>query len=251
MPTNQFNEVAEVYDSLMSVVPYAWWVEYVRGLWSRFHFNPHRILDLACGTGNVLLELRKRGYEVEGVDASAAMLRVAERKVPKGTPLWCQDARRLDIPGPPFDACVSLFDSLNYLLDPGDLEQAFRRVHHHLLPGESFIFDMNAIRALETGMFDQSGTGRDASLEFEWHSTWEPETCLCTIRMEFRCHDRTGTRVFHEMHVQRGYTIEEITGSLGNAGFETLALFDAFTTRPPTTHSDRYHIVARAMQKRS
>jgi ubiquinone/menaquinone biosynthesis C-methylase UbiE len=243
---NQFTDVAEVYDNLMSVVPYAWWVQYLRQIWSLQGFRPRRVLDLACGTGNVLQELLKRGYEAEGADISPTMLRIARRKLPQGTPLWEQDARALNIPGPPFDACVCLFDSLNYILELPGLYAAFQGVHRHLAPGGSLIFDVNAIRALETGMFNQTGTGQDPSLEYEWHSAWEPGTRLCTIRMEFRVHSPEETRVFHETHVQRGYTLDEITRGLEEAGFELLAVYDAFTMRSPTPRSDRYHIAARA-----
>ena len=245
--TNQFTEVAEVYDSLMSVVPYAWWVQYVGRLWSSFGLQPHRVLDLACGTGNVLLELLKQGYAAEGVDSSEAMLRVARRKLPPDTPLWCQDARTLDLPTAPYDACVCLFDSLNYLLELPELQRALRGIRRHLLPGGSLVFDMNAIRALETGMFNQRGTGTDPSLEYEWHSAWEPTTRLCTIRMEFRINEPGALRILHETHVQRGYTLPELTNSLGEAGFEVLGVYDAFTTRPPTPKSDRLYFVARAV----
>lgn len=243
-PTNQFTDVAEVYDSLMSVVPYPWWVLYVKNLWTQFGLRPRRVLDLACGTGSVLSELLKHGYEAEGADYSETMLRVARRKLPRATPLWHQDARSLEIPGSPFDACVCLFDSLNYVLDLSDLEDAFRGVYRHLAPGGSFIFDMNAIRALEAGMFDQKGTGADDSLEFEWHSAWDRRSRLCTISMEFRVREVGGTRVFHEKHMQRGYTAPEITHGLEAAGFELLALYEAFTTRAPGPKTDRYHIVA-------
>jgi ubiquinone/menaquinone biosynthesis C-methylase UbiE len=243
----QFTQVAEIYDSLMSVVPYGWWVEYIQRLWKRFGLQPRRVLDLACGTGNVLQELLRRGYQVEGADASAAMLQVARRKVPGHVPLWCEDFRSLNVPSPPFDACVCLFDSLNYLLELSDLQKAFHNIRRHLTPGGSLIFDMNAVRALEMGMFDQRGTGRDASLEYDWHSAWEPATRLCTIRMEFRSYEARGTRILHETHVQRGYTLDEVTRSLEGASLEVLGLYDAFTTRPPTAKTDRFHVIARAV----
>jgi SAM-dependent methyltransferase len=246
--TNQFNEVAEVYDSLMSVVPYRWWVEYVRRLWRQFDVEPRRVLDLACGTGNVLLELLSRGYEGEGVDNSAAMLRIAERKLGGRARLWCQDARKMVLPSAPFDGCVCLFDSLNYLLKPEELGQAFRAIHRHLVPGGSLVFDMNAIHALEAGMFDQRGTGEDSSLEYEWHSAWEPRERLCTIQMEFRVSDELGVRVFQETHTQRGYEIDEVRRALAESGFEVLAVFSAFTMHSPTARTDRLYYVARASE---
>jgi ubiquinone/menaquinone biosynthesis C-methylase UbiE len=244
---DQFNEVAEVYDDLMSVVPYRWWVDYVERIWRSFGVRPRRVLDLACGTGNVLAELLRRGYEAEGSDASAAMLGVARRKLSEDVSLWCQDFRSLAIPGAPFDACVCLFDSLNYLLKVEELYRAFRRVWVHLRPGGFFIFDMNAIRALETGMFNQSGTGSDPGLRFVWKSAWEPATRLCTIHMEFQEHREEGTRTFYETHVQRGYTLEEIRAGLHGAGFRVHAIYDAFTMSPPRAKTDRIYIVAEAL----
>jgi SAM-dependent methyltransferase len=243
----QFTNVAELYDDLMSVVPYPWWVQYVERLWWGFSLKPRRVLDLACGTGNVLRELLSRGYEAAGADSSGAMIEVARRKFPPEVPLWCEDARYLDLDVPPFDACVCLFDSLNYITTLPDLEKAFRAVRRHLVPGGSFIFDMNAIRALETGMFDQKGTGRDASLEYAWESAWDPISRLCTIQMEFRSYERAGTRVFHETHVQKGYTLREVTRLLDLASFEVLAVYDAFSTRPPNPKTDRFYVVARAI----
>jgi SAM-dependent methyltransferase len=207
------------------------------------------VLDLACGTGNVTAELLRRGYQVEGADSSRAMLAVARRKLGSAVRLHRQDARNLRLPGPPFDACVCLFDSLNYLLDARDLRRAFAAVARHLQPGGTFVFDVNAIRALRTGMFDQTGTGRDPSLEYEWHSAWDPAARLCTIEMEFRVRDRQGMRLFHETHVQRGYALEEIETALRAAQLAVLGVFDAFTTRPPTEVSDRYHFIAAAKHR--
>ncbi|MBI3912333.1 MAG: methyltransferase domain-containing protein [Armatimonadetes bacterium] len=244
IPVNQFTDVAHLYDNLMAVVPYRQWVDYVERLWEWFGAQPRVVLDLACGTGNVALELHRRGYEVEGVDNSAPMLRMARRKARGRFRLYQQDARALDLPRT-YDACVSLFDSLNYLIQPEDLASAFQGVHRHLVPGGVFIFDVNTIRALELGMFNQTGHGRDPSLHYVWKSQWHPETRLCAIDMEFHLQTATGTRTFYERHVQRGYTLDEIRGALESTGCEVLGVFEAFTFHAPTARTDRYYFVAR------
>src|ERR1044072_796187 len=38
-----------------------------------------RVLDLACGIGRHAMELRRRGFEVVGIDISAELLEIAER----------------------------------------------------------------------------------------------------------------------------------------------------------------------------
>jgi ubiquinone/menaquinone biosynthesis C-methylase UbiE len=242
---HQFRDVAEIYDSLMSVVPYRQWVDYVEQLWLRFQCRPRRVLDLACGTGNVTEELARRGYEVVGVDSSAEMLRAARRKAPRLTFVE-QDARALALPER-FDAAVCLFDSLNYLLELADLEAALRGVRRHLEPEGLFIFDLNAIRALEQGMFDQQGHGRDDTVAYVWRSHYFPDRRLCRIDMRFYVHEPAGTREFTETHWQRGYTLAEVTRALADAGLHPLAVFDAFTFRPPTARSDRLYFVAAAL----
>jgi SAM-dependent methyltransferase len=228
----------------MSVVPYRQWVDYLEQLWLRFQYRPRRVLDLACGTGNATQELARRGYQVTGVDSSGEMLRVARRKAPR-LAFYEQDARDLSLPER-FDACVCLFDSLNYLLELDGLTAAFASVGRHLEPSGSFIFDLNAIRALEQGMFDQQGHGTDESVAYVWRSHYYPDVRRCRIDMRFYVQEPTGTREFTETHWQRGYTIAEVTGALTEAGFHPMAVFDAFTFQPPTARSDRLYFVAAA-----
>ncbi len=241
---SQFTDVAEVYDSLMAVVPYRQWVSYVERLWERFEASPTSVLDLACGTGNVTLELARRGYQVTGVDYAPAMLRQARAKAAPGTRFLLQDARRLEL-AESFDACVCLFDSLNYLLSPEELRDAFRGVAQHLNPRGLFIFDVNTVRALERGMFSQEGTGADPSLSYVWRSAYEPQTCLCRIAMRFQVHTPTGTREFDETHVQRGYPLAQITTLLEGAELDVLGAYQAYAFRPATERSDRAYFVAR------
>lgn len=241
---HQFLDVAEVYDSLMSGVPYPYWVTYVEEIWERLHFEPVTVLDLACGTGNVTVELLQRGYQVSGVDYSDTMLREARRKLPDSVPLYHQDARALELPAS-YDACISLFDSLNYILEIEGLRASFAGVYRHLQPGGLFVFDLNAIRALEKGMFDQEGYGRDHSLYYIWHSRYDPASRICEIRMRFQLQTPEGTREILETHVQRGYTVEEVHAELRRAGFEVTATYDAFSFHPPGVRTDRLHFVAR------
>lgn len=240
---NQFQEVATIYDSLMSVVPYRQWIDYVERIWERYGHRPRRVLDLACGTGSATIELKRRGYEVEGVDSSAAMLAIARQKAPE-IRFHEQDARALFLPEP-FDAVVCLFDSLNYLLEWEGLEAAFRGVRRGLSPGGLLVFDLNAIRALEEGMFTQAGQGRDAAVNYVWQSHYFPETRLCRVDMQFLVHEATGSRQFAETHWQRGYTIPEVLQAERAGGLQPVAVFDAFTFDPPTARSDRLYFVAK------
>jgi predicted TPR repeat methyltransferase len=110
--------------------------------------HPHAktVLELACGTGSVLKELRLR-YEVVGVDLSEPMLAVAAGKLP-GVRLVRGDMTRLAL-GERFDVVLCVFDSINHLLSFEEWEAVFDRAHEHLDEGGVFVFDINTEAQLE------------------------------------------------------------------------------------------------------
>ena len=130
----QFTALAPHYDELMAVVAYDEWADYVRVLWSFAGHAPHRVLDCACGTGNVTFELARAGLEVVGVDLSPEMIAVAQRKVPaSGLPVRFEVADLGDFDlGETFDSASCLYDSLNYITDPQHLRRAMECVGRHL-----------------------------------------------------------------------------------------------------------------------
>ena len=144
-----------------------------------------------------------------------------------------------------FDLVVSLFDSLNYLTDPGDLQRCFDQVHRHLHPGGYFIFDMNGPHAFHANLFTQESWGRNRPVEYSWVSRFNAETRLCAIEMRFRVRRDGKREEFNETHYQRAYEIDEVNAALGNSRFEVVGVYDAYSTRPPRPKSDRIFWVAR------
>lgn len=96
------------------------------------------LLDVACGTGALLAEMR-RWYEVTGVDVSPAMLEVARRRLPN-VPLVEGDMRTFDL-GRTFDAVTCLFSSIGYMTEEGDVERAVARMAAHVAPGGVLIVE--------------------------------------------------------------------------------------------------------------
>jgi SAM-dependent methyltransferase len=96
------------------------------------------LLDVACGTGAHLAELRQ-WYEVEGADLSQAMLAVARERLP-GVPLHQTDMRTLDL-GRSFDTVICLFSSIGYVTDPAEMRSAVGHLAAHVSPGGVLILD--------------------------------------------------------------------------------------------------------------
>ena len=249
----QYGDVAAIYDTLMAVVPHAAWLSRIEEIaHERGKTGLRRALDVACGTGLVSELLAQRGYApVVGVDLSPAMVAVARTKAlahghaPPALRYECQNAADLDLPGQRFDLAVSLFDSLNYITDPEMLRRAFGRVHAHMAPGGLFAFDLNALYALAHGFFTQTGT--DGPVHHVWKAYWDQATRICRVEMNFWVKEENaegGGRFFTETHVQRAYTIPEITDWLTDAGFVDIAVWGNYTRRAPGPKSDRLLFVA-------
>ena len=112
----------------------------VRTLIDRHHPSARTVLELACGTGSILAQLRG-DFAVTGLDRSPQMLAVAAEKV-RGVRLVEADMTQFDL-GERFDVVLCLFDSINHLLDFSEWEAVFDRARDHLADGGIFVFDIN------------------------------------------------------------------------------------------------------------
>ena len=239
---SQFNKIAQYYDALMECVPYKHWVGFVLEVVKRAGLKPQNALDLACGTGTVSELLLREGFNVVGVDISPQMILAAKRKAAEkklNIEYHIQDAAHLSL-GRSFDLVVSLFDSINYITDPCDLQSAFQKVNGHMRSGGLFIFDVNTEYALSHGFFNQSNIGTFDYPRYVWTSTYDRSSRLCRVDMVFEVMEPNGSkRQFTEVHLQRAYRLDELESMLKNAGFDATNVYDNFSFRPPKRRTDR------------
>lgn len=240
----EFDGVARHYDHLMRSVPYRDWVDYVELILARRLTKPRQVLDLCCGTGKVGAEMLRRGYDVVGIDLSEPMVRGCGSQTP-ALPAAVQDATRLGLRPCCMDLVVSLYDSLNYILDPAALASCFADVLGALRPGGLFVFDMNTPRALSADLFSQNNLGSADPLQYTWKANWDARTRLCRVDMWFRWRDDDQGQEFTETHWQYAYRPKEVVSMLREAGFTGVAAHEAYSFRPVTRWSDRAYYVAR------
>ena len=240
----EFDGVAAYYDYLMRKIPYGQWVDYVEAVLERFVHKPRTVLDLCCGTGKVGSEMLRRGYDVVGADLAEPMVRECAQRVPP-LPAVVQDAAQLGFRAESFDLVVSLYDSLNYILQPERLVDCLRDAHAILKPRGMLVFDLNTPRALSTGLFTQENREDDERLQYSWKATWDHRKRLCRVDMWFSWNEDGTKEVFEETHWQYAYTTAEVTAMLREAGFTSVTAYDAFGFRPVTRWSDRAYHVAR------
>ena len=95
--------------------------------------KPCRLLDIGCGTGVLVQKARQAGILATGIDASPAMVHVAEARVGPGL-IAVRRMQELDDEAA-HDLIVSLAWTLNYCADRAELLDILRRIHRALRPG--------------------------------------------------------------------------------------------------------------------
>jgi SAM-dependent methyltransferase len=89
-----------------------------------------RLLEIGCGHGDMLVEARKRGYEVAGVEFSAHAVEIANRRL-GGSTVSEGSIDTVELPAEYFDL-VAFVDVIEHVRDP---EVFLQRVHSVLKPG--------------------------------------------------------------------------------------------------------------------
>ncbi|MCU0506849.1 MAG: class I SAM-dependent methyltransferase [Anaerolineae bacterium] len=121
-----YDELAWAYDPISRWVSGGRW-----DAWRRMaldYLTGPRVLEVGFGTGELLIELRERGYEVTGIDASRAMQRVAGRKLRARScaiPRLLGSAAALPFAARVFDSIVSTFPA-GYILEVASLRELAR-----------------------------------------------------------------------------------------------------------------------------
>ena len=243
-----YRALAGSYDALTYDVGYAAWADYLEKHFQRRGIPGRTVLDLACGTGSLTRELAGRGYEMIGVDLSPEMLSEAAEKnrdIGGIPPIFlCQSMDKLDLYGT-IDACVCCLDSVNYVTDPRKLQRAFERVHLFLTPGGLFIFDINTVEKL-MGLDGQVFLDETEDAYCVWRADYSPRSRICSYFMDlFQLEEDGLWRRNEELHEERAYTVEELTGFLRQVGFRDIRLYGDRKMRRPREGEERIFFVAK------
>lgn len=242
-----YRKFAEIYDVVMRQIDYVTWESHVTTLAKRWRPEIRDILSVACGTGSLEVLLAQRDYNVFCLDLSEDMLRIAERKfevLPDKPQTKCACMTNFDL-AKQFDVVLCLYDSLNYLTKPDQVQDAFRCAHAHLHPGGIYIFDVtteyNILQHFAEYTFAENLDG----FSYIWDNAYNIGTKLCTSEVTIFEEIEPGIYRRHdERHDQRMYPTKDIRRWLEQAGFKLLGIYDGFSISPPKDHSERIHFVA-------
>lgn len=241
-----YRHFSRYYDNLTFNVDYKKRADYFQSVLSLYGHEWGLTLDLACGTGSLTLELKRKGVDVFGIDGSAEMLSVAMDKAydeELQILFLCQQMEQIDLYGT-IDTCVCTLDSLNHITDKTQLQKVFDRVALFMNPDGTFIFDVNTVYKHRCILADNTFVYDTENVYCVWQNSLK-ENNIVNIDLDLFEREGEGYRRFTEHFKERAYEIDELKQMLTRSGFEDIRVFRDMTTEPLRDDSDRAVFVAR------
>jgi SAM-dependent methyltransferase len=142
MDTDTYDLIAPFYD-----VEHAHFDEDVDFYLQYAEMQTGPLLELACGSGRLLLPLAEQGYALTGVDSSEKMLALARHQLRQAelsdlVTLVQQDITALQLPQQYSLAFIAL-GSFSHLTTRKSQQQALAAIRRHVTTGGTFIIDIS------------------------------------------------------------------------------------------------------------
>ncbi len=202
-----------------------------------------RVLDLACGIGRHSLELRRRGFEVVGVDISPELLEMAERSAAEEgleVAFMQADLRELAF-ADEFDLVLSLNDgAVGYFETDAENRRTFEVIAAALRAGGGHLMQLPNVLHAERNLPKKSWIVGESTLELSDHR-WNAEdryiegsTVPIRIGEVFEKYEEIPFR-------QRLYTVEELGEIYASVGMRLANTF-AGSGKPRVPKPNQFEI---------
>lgn len=235
-----YGEFAKIYDELINQdINYKDISKRILEIAKANNINMEDYLDLACGTGNVGVELFDKFKNIYMVDLSEDMLSEAQNKfLDKKKPcrVVCQDMTELNLMHE-FDLITCVLDSTNYILEDEGIESYFKGVRQHLKDEGIFIFDINSYYKLKEILGNNTYVYNEEDIFYSWENYFEDN--IVSMFLSFFIKKGNLYERFDEEHEERAYKQEEIENLLKISGFKIINKYNGYSSEDVTDKSER------------
>lgn len=242
---NSYERFAEVYDELMTDIPYAQYVEWISRFAPATQYK--NLLDIGCGTGTLACLLHEAGYNVTGIDLSEDMLAVASARMNANgisMPLYAMSMDELD-GFDNLDVAIIPIDSINYVKEEANVFETLKRIYESLRDGGQLFFDVHSLFKMDSIFLDGPFTYDDGEITYVWHT--EPGDFEHSVyhQMTFFVQTENGLfERFDEEHFQRTFAIKQYEAWLTELGFTSVEVTSDWSDEAPHDESERIFIRA-------
>ena len=213
------------------------------------------VLEVACGTGRITLQLAKNGIEVTGLDISSEMLKIArEKSIGLSNVTWVLgDLRDFEI-GKKFGFVISPGHSFQFMTTPDEQVMCLEQIKRHLVPDGLAVIHIDfqdftwlaGLIAQKEPVYEKGAilihpTTKDKfQPSFAWE--FEPSTQTATVRAIYEQINENGDVIqVWEMQPARLHCIFpfEMEHLLKRAGFSIEAVYADFFKNELSRDSDQ------------
>ena len=241
---NAYDAFASAYDALNTEIDYEQMADFIaREFESAGIVKGSLVLDLGCGTGTLTRLLAGLGYDMIGVDGSGEMLACAREKGGDGVLYLEQQLDGFELYGT-VAAIVSTTDTLNHVLDDGELRRVFDLAHNYTDPGGLFIFDLNSALKFETVYRDRNYILEDDGVMCCWRNCLSKKGDVADFYLTVFT-EKDGVWVREDgIERERAWGLRAIENALRRAGMELWNVSADYRFTEPDADTDRWYLTA-------
>ncbi len=235
-----YKEFAHIYDELInSDIDYKAWASKILCICKEYHIDRSDYLDLACGTGNLTIEIAREFKNIWAVDLSSDMLSEAEKKMRDAlikAKFICQDICELNL-NSSFNLITCCLDSSNYILEEENLKKYLLGVYHFLKQDGLFIFDINSYYKLTNVLGNNIYNYDSDDVVYIWENYLEND--IVDMNLTFFVKEGQVYKRFDEHHSERAYKEEYIEELLEEIGFKVVKKMDNYEDKVVNESTER------------
>lgn len=237
-----YNSFAYYYDDLTENVEYENRAEYIYNFFKQNNVLNGTLLDLACGTGSMSVQMLKYGYNVIGADLSQDMLSIAQNK--SNGKIQYVNADMTDFMLPfKVDACMCNLDSINHLSDIEQVKKTFECVYNCLNKNGIFVFDVNTIYKHLEVLADNSFIFDDEDYFLAWDNE-QLDDNVVRILIDIFVYNGKNYDRYSEEFTEKAYDELTLKDAL-EPFFDVLGVYDELTLDEPKEDSQRLYFVCK------
>ncbi len=218
-----FDASSDLYDLIYSAFKdYPAEASAVAALLRTRHRGAHTILDVGCGTGEHARRLAtEHGFAVDGVDLDPGFVRIARTKHPEGR-FFCGDMRDFHLSAR-YDAVISLFSSIGYVVTTGALASTLACFAEHLAEGGIVVVEPWFEPGTLTDGYVMTHSAEGEGVRVVRRSRTEIIGRTSRLHFTYEVGTAEGVKTLHEEHELGLFTVDEM-----RAGFDAAGLVVAY-----------------------
>ena len=240
---NEYTILGNLYNRLNKDCDYLQWSQYLNSLLKANGITNGLGLDLACGSGEITLQMAKLGHNMIGLDVSIEMLNAATS---------LSRAQNVDIPfilsdmsvfksNNKADFITVVNDGVNYI-KPINLKKTLKNFYNNLKDGGVLLFDISSKYKLEKILANNIFFEDYEDLTYIWQNTLNKNAVVLDLTF-FIKQDNLFKR-YYEQHTQYVYEANDILENLKHVGFKNYKAVKFLKFCEPKDLDERIQFIA-------